>query len=134
MSVHRSFDQTRGLLVFEVTDEVGISEMMNQVLTWFRDPQFAAATSVAPILVDLSQANWLRMYREYELVSDAIFHKVLEHGPTGSVAFVLKTATERVMMSVIRKAKPWPMEWRYFGDRSEAEAWLMEAADTSTTL
>ena len=131
MSVHRNFDETRDLLVFEVTDDVGIADMMNQVLAWFRDPRFSPA---APILVDFSQANWVKMYQEYELVHDAVFSKVREHGPVGPVAFVLKSATERVMMAVIKKAKPWPMEWSYFGERGEAEAWLMRAADANTML
>lgn len=126
MTISRSFDEALGLLVLEVNDEVSLSDLMNQVLAWFQDPRFSPTT---PILVDFSRANWMSLYREYALVPDAVFDKIMQHKPTGPVAFVLRTATERVMMGVINKSRTWPMEWGYFGGRPEAQAWLMERVD-----
>lgn len=128
MSIRRSFDATVGVLVLDLDDEITISEMMNQVLLWFQDPDFSTST---PILVDFNKANWMPMYQQYEQVPDAVFNKILEHRPIGRVAFVLRTATERVMMSLINKTRDWPMEWGYFAQREEALAWLTENAHTA---
>ena len=126
MTVHRCFDEARGVLMIDVTGDVGISDMMNEVLAWFDEP---GTGSPVTVLVDLSEASWMRMYREYQHVSEAVVDKILEHQIPERVAFVLTTATERVMMGLINKTRDWPMEWGYFADREEAMDWLTQQTD-----
>ena len=122
LMVQTDFDETQKLATFTVTGDLQLQEMLDLLRTMHELPFF---DGVYRVLCDYTECNWAPMLEEFRQLEYSVVDLLNQQQPSGSVAFVLGSETERQIMEQLSQEYPWSTAWACFTHIDDARKWVL---------